>query len=99
MTKDLPNRPKSDKKRTAPIKDTDRVKSAANKLDPRFEAARQKSHKEDTLRAKAAKGGSASNDDEAAPTDTDKSTDSETIDETPKPKKGFSFNMTDQERS
>jgi hypothetical protein len=54
MAKDLPNRPKPDK--SAPVKKvkaTDRVKSKADKVDPRFEAARKRAVLEEERRAKA----------------------------------------------
>ncbi len=55
MASDLPNRPAPDPaKKTAPIAATDRVKSAADKPDPRFQAAKAKADREETLRAKAA---------------------------------------------
>jgi large subunit ribosomal protein L4 len=95
MASDLPNRPPADQsKKHAPIKDTDRVKSAADKPDPRFEAARQKAAKEDALRAKAesAKAESEAQADaeaEAAP---------KAEDEAPKPKGSFSFSNTDEDQ-
>ncbi len=55
MASDLPNRPAPDpSKKTAPIAATDRVKSAADKPDPRFQAAKAKADREEALRAKAA---------------------------------------------
>lgn len=95
MSTDLPNRPKSDTKKRSEIKATDRVKSAADKPDPRFEAARKKVNKEDELRAKVAKGAA---DADAAPEE-DAADDASDAPADDKPKKGFSFNMTDQEGS
>jgi len=92
MASDLPNRPPSDRQRTEPIKDTDRVKSAADKLDPRFEAARAKAAKEDALRAKAAenKAGAGAEAKEAEAADP--------AEEAPKkPGGGFSFSNTDDD--
>ncbi len=70
MASDLPNRPKlsdEEKARNTVIDPTDRVKSVADKTDPRFEAAKNKADKEDRLRAAAEAKASASVD--AAPED------------------------------
>jgi large subunit ribosomal protein L4 len=66
MPSDLPNRPprSGDEERTV-IDPKDRVKSAADKLDPRFEAARIKADKEADLRARQAKAQARSADDPA----------------------------------
>jgi len=95
MASDLPNRPPSDKQRTAPIKDTDRVKSAADKLDPRFEAARAKAAKEDALRARAAES-KAGSDAAEAKADAEAEAPAE---EAPKKSGGFSFSNTDNPSS
>jgi hypothetical protein len=88
MAGDLPNRPKPDpSKASKPIAATDRVKSAADKPDPRFEAARQKAAKEDRLRAKVAKAHAP-----AAADATEE--DEEEVIEEPTKKPGFSFNQT-----
>jgi hypothetical protein len=91
MASDLPNRPKPDKsKASKPIEPTERVKSAADKVDPRFEAARQKVATQEARRAKAAK---------AKAGDTSADDDAEVADEveqppTPAKKTPFSFNQT-----
>ncbi len=94
MASDLPNRPPSDRQRTEPIKDTDRVKSGADKLDPRFEAARAKAAKEEALRARAAESKAGS---DAADADADaKAEDADApAEEAPKKAGGFSFSNTD----
>ena len=48
---DLPNRPKPTESERTVIEPTDRVKSVADKENPRFAAARQKADKEERLRA------------------------------------------------
>jgi len=94
MASDLPNRPPADQsKKHAPIKDTDRVKSAQDKPDPRFEAARQKAAKEEALRAKATTAKAES--DAQAETEVDEET---TETEAPKPKGSFSFSNTDEDQ-
>ena len=91
MASDLPNRPPADpSKKTEPIKPTDRVKSAADKPDPRFEAARAKVANQEAMRAKAAK---AQDDDSTA----DESPEADTTDEPKKAGGGFSFSNTTQE--
>ena len=91
MASDLPNRPPADpSKKRSEIKATDRVKSAADKPDPRFEAARAKAANQDALRAKAE---AKANDAEGAAA-ADETT---TEDETPKPKSSFSFSNTDED--
>jgi len=93
MASDLPNRPPADpSKKTEPIKPTDRVKSAADKPDPRFEAARAKVANQEAMRAKAAK---AADEDVAA--DDTASDDAEPAAEAPKKAGGFSFSNTTQE--
>ncbi len=98
MASDLPNRPPADpSKKTEPIKATDRVKSAADKPDPRFEAARAKVANQEAMRAKAAK--AADDDSSTEPAaDAAEAADeaSETADE-PKKSGGFSFSNTTQE--
>ena len=92
MASDLPNRPKPDPStKSKPISATDRVKSAADKLDPRFEAARQKAAKEDALRAKVAKANASADAD--ATEDEATAPGSEAVEE-PTKKPGFSFNQT-----
>jgi hypothetical protein len=97
MAKDLPNRPKSEG--SAPAKKvsaTDRVKSKADKLDPRFEAARQRIVREDERRARAEAARQAKL---AAQTETPaepaNGTREPAGDEAAGPKKGFSFSQTD----
>jgi len=95
---DLPNRPKPDPaKTTKKIAATDRVKSAANKLDPRFEAQRRKAEREEMLRAKAAKAkeeaakaAAAAAGEPAEPTDEPEAE--------AKPKPTFSFNQFSSKR-
>ena len=56
MASDLPNRPKlsdEEKEQFKSVEPTDRVKSVADKTDPRFEAARAKADNQDRLRAAA----------------------------------------------
>jgi hypothetical protein len=88
MAKDLPQRPKPDP--DAPVKKvaaTDRVKAKTEKVDPRFEAARQRIAREEERRARAAAARKARQA-EAERKDEDE-------DEAPaEPKKGFSFNQT-----
>jgi large subunit ribosomal protein L4 len=94
MASDLPNRPPADQsKKHAPIKDTDRVKSAADKPDPRFEAARQKAAKEDALRAKAESAKAESEAQAEAKEDAAPAAPAEA----PKPKGSFSFSNTDED--
>jgi hypothetical protein len=96
MAKDLPSRPK--RERTTPPKKiaaTDRVRSKADKADPRFEAARQRVAREEERRARAqaARRARAANPEEAPaepPADTKPSKPA------PAKKKGFSFNQTAQ---
>jgi hypothetical protein len=88
MAPELPNRPKpsKDEEQTI-IKPTDRVKSAQDKPDPRFEAARQKAEREAKVYADRAE-------------KADSPDDAEEADEEPKAdddsgsKGTFSFNMT-----
>jgi hypothetical protein len=95
MAKDLPQRPKPDP--DAPVTKvaaTDRVKAKTDKLDPRFEAARQRIAREEERRARAAAARRAKqaeaehHGDEAADAGDDDSSD--------EPKKGFSFNQTNK---
>ncbi|MEZ5144726.1 MAG: 50S ribosomal protein L4 [Acidimicrobiales bacterium] len=95
MADDLPNRPKPSGEAHKPIKATDRVKSVSDKEDPRFAAARDKADKEDRLRA--AQAAKKAGTDAPSAAESDGAEDEETE---PKPKGGFSFNMTvDKERS
>lgn len=91
MASDLPNRPPADpSKKRDQIKATDRVKSAADKPDPRFEAARQKAANQDALRAKAEAKASGEAADDAA--------EAPAADEAPaKPKGSFSFKNVSEE--
>ena len=90
MASDLPNRPKPDpSKASKPVEATERVKSAADKPDPRFEAARQKIEKEERLRAKAAKASA-----KAAGEAIDDADDEVEEPELPAKKTPFSFNQT-----
>jgi large subunit ribosomal protein L4 len=88
MASDLPNRekPSGDAKPTV-IEPTDRVKSVADKEDPRFAAARKKADKEDRRRTAQAK--KAGTTDKAAEEDADEPAED-------KPKPSFSFNNTDE---
>lgn len=88
---DLPNRPPADPNRKkSTIEATDRVKSAADKPDPRFEAARQKASKEDALRARAADAADA----KAA---ADAPAEEEEAPPAVKKSGGFSFSNTDKD--
>ena len=88
MATDLPNRPKPDPDEAQTIIDPqDRLKSAQDKPDPRFEAARQKAEREAKVYADRAE----KTDDPVA---ADETPDEET-DATESAEKGtFSFNMT-----
>jgi large subunit ribosomal protein L4 len=86
---DLPSRPPADPaQKSEPVEATERVKSAADKPDPRFEAARQKLAKEDALRAKAAKAAAEAGSDAADPEG-----------DAPASSGGFSFSNTDEAES
>jgi hypothetical protein len=88
MATDLPNRPKHDPDAEQTIIDPmDRVKSAQDKPDPRFEAARQKAEREAKVYADRAEKA----DDDADAEDTDE--EAEVVDESAE-KRTFSFNMT-----
>jgi large subunit ribosomal protein L4 len=91
VASDLPNRPPTDPSdRSAPVDPTDRVKSAANKPDPRFEAARQKAANKEALRAKADAARTDEDGDEAG----DESADAEAAPAAESASGGFSFNQT-----
>lgn len=90
---ELPNRPKPspDDQHTI-IDPKDRVKSAHDKPDPRFEAARQKAAREEEVRAQQAERAAAASDEDAdAVEDADRP---ETTSDRAEPKGTFSFNMT-----
>jgi large subunit ribosomal protein L4 len=84
MASDLPNRPKSSGEAAKPVDPSERVKPAADKTDPRFEAARIKSEKEAEVRA--AKEAATDAPDEPV-ADEDQAAEA-------KPAGGFSFNQT-----
>jgi hypothetical protein len=88
MAPELPSRPKPDPDdEQTIIEPTDRVKSAHDKPDPRFEAARQKAEREAKVYADRAEKADDEPDDEADAEQT------EALEE--RPAKGtFSFNMT-----
>jgi hypothetical protein len=89
MATDLPNRPKPDPDEEQTIIDPqDRVKSAHDKPDPRFEAARQKAEREAKVYADRAEkaAGAAEAEDELE--------DEIEADESSGEKSTFSFNMT-----
>ncbi len=89
MATDLPNRPKHDPDAEQTIIDPmDRVKSAQDKPDPRFEAARQKAEREAKVYADRAE---KADDPEAEVDETDEV--AEAADESAE-KGTFSFNMT-----
>lgn len=91
MATDLPRRPEPEATEPTVVDPTERVKSVADKANPRFEAARQRAEREDAARARArarAEAGGAEADDDA-----DGDAD-ETTDETQAPGAPFSFNMT-----
>ena len=88
MATDLPNRPKHDPDAEQTIIDPmDRVKSAQDKPDPRFEAARQKAEREAKVYADRAEKA-----DEPDPEDENDEV-AEVTDESAE-KGSFSFNMT-----
>jgi hypothetical protein len=88
MTAELPSRPKPDPDDEQTIIDPqDRVKSAHDKPDPRFEAARQKAEREAKVYAERAE----REPDEDEPT-VDADDDAEA--DAPEDKGTFSFNMT-----
>jgi hypothetical protein len=92
MAKDLPQRPKPDP--DTPVKKvaaTDRVKAKTDKVDPRFEAARQRIAREEERRARAAAARRAKQ--AEAEVDQPAGDDDDAQDE---PKKGFSFNQTNK---
>lgn len=96
MATDLPNRPKPDPDEAQTIIDPqDRVKSAQDKPDPRFEAARQKAEREAKVYAERAERDDTDNE------DADESGEPEAEADTaldgpaaPTDKGSFSFNMT-----
>jgi hypothetical protein len=95
MAKDLPNRPKREP--GPPVKKvsaTDRVKAKTDKVDPRFEAARQRIKREEERRARAEAARQARR---AAATEAS-TADADEGPEAPEeaPKAGFSFNQTAQ---
>lgn len=89
MATDLPSRPKRDPDEVHHvIEPTERVRSVADKADPRFEAARQKARWEAEVRARRQARA------EEVPKDAPDAADpGEPLPEHPR-KKGFSFNMT-----
>lgn len=87
---DLAKRPPTDpSKKKAVIKDTDRVKSANDKLDPKFEAARAKAEHQAQLRAKAEEAKAV---EKAVEADEAEAAKDEPAPEAPKKSGGFSFN-------
>jgi hypothetical protein len=88
MATDLPSRPPHDPNEQQTIIDPkDRVKSAADKPDPRFEAARQKAAREEKVRAEREAKANAD-----AETETDADDDVAAAENALKG--SFSFNMT-----
>lgn len=53
MATDLPRRPEPEATEPTVVAPTDRVRSVADKVDPRFEAARRRADREDAARARA----------------------------------------------
>ena len=89
MATDLPNRPPTDPDSEHTIIDPqDRVKSAQDKLDPRFEAARQKAEREAKVYADRAE---KAEDEESDAEETDEATE---VEDEEAEKGSFSFNMT-----
>ncbi len=86
MATDLPNRPKRKDEEQTIIDPKDRVKSAQDKPDPRFEAARQKAEREAQVLAER-----ADKPDEPAEADDDEATE---VEADSAEKGTFSFNMT-----
>jgi hypothetical protein len=88
MATDLPSRPPHDPNEQQSIIDPkDRVKSAADKPDPRFEAARQKAAREEKVRAERAEKARAEADEEIEADDDEAGS-------APALPGSFSFNMT-----
>lgn len=92
MATDLPKRPEPDPDETHRIvKPTERVKSVADKVDPRFEAAKARLERQDEIMARQeSRGGSAADTDTEADGDRDPS--EPQADEAGKG--SFSFNLT-----
>jgi hypothetical protein len=89
MATDLPNRPPTDPDSEHTIIDPqDRVKSAQDKLDPRFEAARQKAEREAKVYADRAEKA------EAPDSDAEETDEETEVDDEDAGKGTFSFNMT-----
>jgi hypothetical protein len=89
MATDLPSRPKRDPEEVHHVVEpTERVRSVADKADPRFEAARQKARWEAEVRARRKARTSEASGDEA-----EVSEPAEPLPEHPR-KRVFSFNMT-----
>ncbi len=85
---DLPNRPKPNPDDVGRVVDPkDRVKSVADKEDPRFAAAREKAEKEQRLRERTAQA-------KEAKEEVNEETQVSTPADEPKKKGSFSFNMT-----
>ena len=88
MAPELPSRPKPDPdEEHTIIEPTDRVKSAHDKPDPRFEAARQKAEREAKVYSERAEKAGTEPDDE-------QSDEQATEADAPESKGTFSFNMT-----
>jgi type IV secretory pathway VirB10-like protein len=99
MAPELPSRPKPnpDDEQSTIIEPTDRVKSAHDKLDPRFEVARQKAEREAKVyeqRAERATEDPARAEHESDESDGDDDKEPEEAVEAPAAKGTFSFNMT-----
>jgi hypothetical protein len=95
MAPELPSRPKPDPDEEQTIIDPqDRIKSAHDKPDPRFEAARQKAAREEKVYAERADRTDAA---EGDPGETPGPDELSEPDETPEPGGTFSFNMTGDE--
>jgi hypothetical protein len=94
MATDLPKRPAPNEDEQGRIvKPTDRVKSAADKPDARFEAARLKAEREQRLRAKHHPESGDTGADETAGTERAAAGEPDTTGDGGT-KDGFSFNMT-----
>jgi hypothetical protein len=87
---DLPRRPEHEATEPTVVASTDRVRSVADKADPRFEAARRRADREDAARARAEASRAAGDPtDDGREAEAHRAAEGETAPPAP-----FSFNMT-----